>query len=452
MTYLDELARFAAQTPTAALPQAVMDRTKLIIADCIAAIVGGNAEPEMAAMRTRANMQGAGPSLLLGTRQGVTASQAALLNGTAGTFLEMDEGQTFSKGHPGMHTVPAALAFAQSEQITGADFIAAVAIGYDVGARVGIGSSLRLSMHPHGTWGAINAATAVARLAGYDSEKMKTAINIAATLGLATSRRTMLEGGTVRNVFSGVSNQMGILTNDMIESGFCGEVDGVAHVYGNVVSESFCPEAVVEQLGQRWEVTRNYFKMHSCCRFNHASLDALNIIETDHPGKIRADNIQRIAVDTYSLAVELDDPHPKNTLAGKFSLPFSLATTIVNGSSGVGSFTGDQIARDDILALAEKVTIREGKAMSAKLPAQRPAKVAITLIDGQTLEAATDTNRGDWADPYQADELYEKYISLTERLWTTSGARAVHQEIMALDASPTLERMNALMREAVRTS
>ena len=269
--------------------------------------------------------------------------------------------------------MPAALAYAQAHDVSGTDFLAATAIGYDVGARVGIGSALRLTMHPHGTWGAINAATAVARLAPCDTERMKTAINIGATLGLATSRRTMLEGGTIRNAFAGVSGQMGIMTGDLIEAGFCGEVDGVAHVYGRVVSDTFDPDAVIEDLGARWEVTRNYFKMHSCCRFNHAALDALDMISREAKGTFTPASIDRIEVDTYSLAAELDDPIPRNTLAAKFSLPFSLATTIVNGSSGVRSFTWDQVERDDIRALAAKVIVREDADMSAQLPARRPA-------------------------------------------------------------------------------
>ncbi|MEM6498441.1 MAG: MmgE/PrpD family protein, partial [Pseudomonadota bacterium] len=305
MTYLDELARFAAEYPTSDVPEAAIERTKLIVADCIAAIVGGNAEPEMQAMHTSANAQVNGPALILGTARNTSTSQAALINGTAGTFLEMDEGQTFSKGHPGIHTVPAALASAQANDVSGADFLAAVAIGYDIGARVGLGSALRLTMHPHGTWGSINASTVVARLAGYDTAKMKTAINIGATLGLSTSRRTMLEGGTVRNSFAGVSGQMGIMASDLVNAGFCGEVDGVAHVYGKVVSDTFDPAAVVEGLGECWEVTRNYFKMHSCCRFNHAALDALNTIQSSANGQLNPDHIARIEVHTYSLAVEL---------------------------------------------------------------------------------------------------------------------------------------------------
>ena len=450
MTYLDKLADFASEFPTSELPPAVIARTKLVIADCIAAIVGGNAEPEMIKLRSRANAQVAGPALLLGTSQSASTGQAALMNGTAGTFLEMDEGQTFSKGHPGMHTVPAALAHAQAADVSGLEFLSAVAIGYDVGARVGIGSALRLTMHPHGTWGAINAATAVARLAKYDREQMKTAINISATLGLATSRRTMLEGGTVRNVFAGVSNQMGIMTHDMIAAGFCGEVDGVAHVYGNVVSDTFDPEAVIEALGQRWEVTRNYFKMHSCCRFNHAAIDALDLIAAQHKAKLVPESIAKIEVDTYSLAAELSDPTPRNTLAGKFSLPFSLATTIINGASGVASFTWDQIERDDIRALAAKVVVREDATMTAQLPARRPARVTILLADGTRLESATQTNRGDWSDPYGADELKDKYLSLTDRLWSRAGAEAVYDAVMSLDNAPCLKALNEGLRAAVR--
>ena len=450
MTYLDELARFAAEYSTDAIPEEAVERTKLVLADCIAASVGGCAEPEMQALMQTENAQVAGPALILGSAHQTSTSQAALINGTAGTFLEMDEGQTFSKGHPGMHTVPAALARAQAIDVSGADFLAAIAIGYDVGARVGIGTALRLTMHPHGTWGAINAATAVARLSGYDPVKMKTAINMGATLGLATSRRTMLEGGTIRNAFSGVSGQMGIMAGDLIEAGFCGEVDGVAHVYGKVVSETFNPDMVMEDLGQRWEVTRNYFKMHSCCRFNHAALDALAMISRETQVPLNPDQIERIEVDTYSLAVELDDPAPKNTLAGKFSLPFSLATTIINQSSGVSSFTWDQIERDDIRLLAAKVVIREDPAMSAQLPSHRPAKLVITLSDGTELNAATETNRGDWSDPYQPDELRDKYLDLTGRLWTGAGSSAVHEEIMRLEKAPDIKRLSELMIAAVR--
>ncbi|NNE88300.1 MAG: MmgE/PrpD family protein [Silicimonas sp.] len=438
MDSLGHVARFAAETPTSDLPPDVSARTALILADCIGAIVGGAAEPDVAALARR--QSGSGPALLIGTTQTRAAGTAALLNGTAGTTLEMDEGNQFCKGHPGMHTVPAALAAAQA-QTSGADLLAAVAIGYEVGARVGISTQLRPSMHPHGTWGAICAATAVARLKGADAAQMRHAISLSASLGLSTSRRTMLEGGTVRNVFAGVSGQMGVLAGDMIASGYTGDHDGVAQVFGHVVSDSFDDATFARDLGGRWEVNRNYFKMHSCCRYNHAALDALASLQAkglDHH------HIESVQVETYSLAVELDDPAPVNVLAGKFSVPFAVATSLLNGSTGVDSFTMPNVTNPDILDLARRVSVTEDPSMTALLPDKRPARIIVTLKTGEVLEAETETNRGDWSDPYPPEEIRRKYLSLTTRLWREDAAKRVWD--MGMDVA-TAQSLDPLMTE-----
>jgi 2-methylcitrate dehydratase PrpD len=391
-------------------------------------------------------MAGTGSARFVGPGTPAHPAQAALLNGTAGTWLEMDEGNQFCKGHPGMHTLPAAFAFAESVGATGADFLAAVAIGYEVGARVGIAAQLRPSMHPHGTWGTICAAVAVRRLAGADAARMREALNIAANLNLGTSRRTMLEGGTVRNVFAGVSGQMGVLTEDLLEAGFCGEIDGVAHVFGKVVSDRFDQAAMTDALGERWEVCRNYFKLHACCRYNHAALDALAMITDERPLDPAA--IAAVEVESYGFAAELDDPHPRNVLAAKFSVPFAVATTLVNRSSAVGSFTWENVTDPAILDLAAKVTVREDPGMTAQLPDRRPARVTVRLSDGAELTAATETNRGDWADPYSPDEIRAKYLSLTTRLWPEAAAAEIWDAVTALETAPDIAALGALMRRA----
>jgi 2-methylcitrate dehydratase PrpD len=452
-SYLDRVAEFAATHPYRDIPAATVQRTKLVIADCLGAIVGGAAEPEMQDLSARLiGPDGGGPASVMGGGRRVEAGKAALLNGAAGTFLEMDEGNQFCRGHPGIHTFPAAFAWAEAHDVSGPDLIAAVTIGYEVGARVGIAAKLRPSMHPHGTWGAICAAVAVGRLAGYDTGRMKTLLNVGSNLALATSKQTMLEGGTVRNIFAGVSGQMGILAEDLVGAGFTGEADGIAKVFGKVISDDFSPGDMVHELGERWEISRNYFKLHSCCRYNHAALDALSQIMARPGTAPRAQDIATIEVDTYSMAVELNDRNPTNTLAGKFSVPFAVATTLINGSSGVGSFTWDAIGNEAIQALAQKVVLREDPSMTAKLPDLRPAAIKITLTDGSTLQAATQTNRGDWADPYSEGELTDKYFSLTARIWDRADAEAVHGEVMNLSEAASVAPLSRLTHQAGRTA
>ena len=449
--YLTEVAEFAAEFRAEDLPAATVDRTKLIVADSVAAIVGGAAEPEIGALTARLSRTSNGGSIVMGTGETVDPAVAALLNGSAGTFLEMDEGNQFCKGHPGMHTIPATYAASAGRTVSGPAFLAAVTIGYEVGARVGIATNLRPAMHPHGTWGAICAAVGVGRLSGFDAPQMRTLLNIGSNMCLATSRPTMLEGGTVRNMYAGIAGQLGTLACHLVAAGFTGERDGIANVFGRVVSDTFSQAAMTERLGDRWEVARNYFKLHSCCRYNHAALDALAIISERHGRVCEPSNIARIDVTTYSLAAELDNQGPANTLAAKFSVPFAVATTIFNGSSEVASFTWDAVRNPAIQDLAKRVFVSEDPAMSAKLPEARPAAIAVTLQDGSVLEASTETNRGDWRDPYTESELRGKYDSLTTRLWDKKNSDAVYREIMNLDQAASLGPLAERMAQADRS-
>src|SRR5690606_30046181 len=133
-----------------------------------------------------------------------------------------------------------------------------------------------------------------------------------------------------------------------------------------------------EALEQRWEIARNYFKRHACCRYNHGALDALARIVAGEGGQIAPEQIARIDVGTYVWAAQLAGQEPHNMLAAKFSLPFSIATTIVHGAATVEAFREparlEPVTRD----LARRVFVREDEAATARLPALRPARVTIT--------------------------------------------------------------------------
>jgi len=308
----------------------------------------------------------------------------------------------------------------------------ALVLGYEIGARIGIAAALRPDMHPHGTWGTVGAATAVAKLLGYDAARIRETINVASSLTLATSKRTMLEGGTVRNAYAGIANRMALMAIDLIEAGFVGERDGLSSVFGRVVSETFDTAKMIDGLGDDWQIDRNYFKLHSCCRYNHGALDALDLLLAREP--VAPDAIERVDVASYLYAAELDDQAPRNTLGAKFSVPFAVATRLARGSSAVENFTWDALRDERVQALARRVFVTEDKAMTSRLPQVRPARVDLRLRDGRTLTAAVEANRGDDQDPYSREELTTKYVSLTARVWPRKTAEAVRQKVLKLAA------------------
>ena len=437
-----EFANFIEKSADIEIPNATLHSAKLIVADCLGAIVGGMAEPEI---RMLAESKGDNVFEILDGTKRVADETISFLFGTAGTVLEMDEGHQFAKGHPGMHIFPALLAAARNREFSGEEFLRAFIIGYDVGARIGLASNLNPNMHPHGTWGGLGAAAGLAVMNKMNAQEASEYLNIVSSLTLATSRKTMLEGATVRNSYTGVSNKMAHVGLMLLKAGFTGEQDGIKSIFGSVVSNKFDDKRAVELLGKRFEVSRNYFKLHACCRYNHAALDALWKIIEQHSEVKNINQIEKIEVQSYNLAAELKDQNPRNVLACKFSVPFAIATTLANLDSGVLSFTEHMRTNKNIQNLCQKVTIVEDTNMTGKLPNLRPADVYIQMANGSTFKAQVTTNRGDWQDPYSEEELKQKFISLTTRLWSQKKALNVYSKSMKLEKIPLDDLINSII-------
>jgi 2-methylcitrate dehydratase PrpD len=81
--------------------------------------------------------------------------------------------------------------------------------------------------------------------------------------------------------------------------------------------------------------------------------------------------------------------------------------------------------------------MREDKALTARLPGGRPARVTVRLTDGRVLSAESLTNRGDTEDPYSETEARTKFIELTP-VWGRTRAEAVLQACETIDNADTL--------------
>lgn len=427
---------------------ALIAQARLVLLDCIGAIAAGMQEPEARALAARlARTPGDGIAVGAGLR--LHGGDAAFLNGVAGTMLELDEGNSFARGHPGIHVLPALLSGIGGAGLDGIGFLRAFVLGYEAGARVGTATRLRPAIHPHGTWGVIGAAVAAAAAEGAGGRDIVRTMNVSAALGLGSSLRAMLEGVTVRNAYAGVAARNGLYAWDLVASGFTGETDALRSVYSGVLAEAFDAAAMTGELGTRWEIRRNYFKRHAACRFTHGALDVLAELIARH-GPFDPDAVARIEVESYAMAAQLDAPAPPTMLAAKFSVPFAVATMLVHGAASVSAFRPPALTDETVLALAARVSVAEDPDMTARLPAQRPARVRMTLADGRVLEGETLTNRGDAADPYRPDEIRAKFHELAAPVWGGAHASAVEAAVAALDDAASLTTLRRALAEPPR--
>jgi 2-methylcitrate dehydratase PrpD len=436
--YLQRLARFAADTKLSDLSGAARDRARWILADCIPVVAAGMQQPEMGAFVDRhLEHATAGDAWVIGTGRRAAAIDAALLNGTAGTWLELDEGNLFAKGHPGIQVVPAAVALAQETEMSGADLLAAVALGYETSARVSRAAQVKLSIHPHGTYGVIGAAVAGARLKGFDSGQMLELLNVAATMGMATSRQPLLDGATVRNIFTGHSGHMGLTAVRLVECGFTGEIDGVGNVYGRVLSDTFDRDKVVEGLGAEWLIAQSYFKLHPTGRYVHSAIDALEDLLARVPGgRLAAADVDRIEVRTYMLAAMLAEKRVVSSFGSRFSIPFALASIIHHGRSGLASFDDAAVANAEVQALAQRVDLQEDPAQTARYPKETPCDVRIVMKDGTVHAGRCVVMKGEPSNPHKPEDLQGKFFELGLPVWGGATTRRLFDGLMDIENIP----------------
>src|SRR5207244_8960670 len=229
--------------------------------------------------------------------------------------------------------------------------------------------------------------------------------------------------GAARKVAGGMSGFAGVLGPELALAGVGAQADAIEEAFGQLVGDGFRPEALTAELGQPWEIARNYFRLRACCNPIYSALDALEDILTD----LRPDpaSLERVDVATYRFAANMREPNPANYFAAKYSLPHAAAALVLRGNAGYHAFTDEAVRDPAIAAFRRRVTVREDPALSASVPRLKPARVTVTFTDGRQVTRLRESARGDFQDPYRDDEVRAKFRELARVVLSPAGVARV---------------------------
>src|SRR5258707_8875809 len=161
------LAAFAASLTYEAIPERVRDRCKDLALDALACAVAGHAgeETHQLAALSSALAQSRESTVIGGDR--LSLAGATLLNGYLITAVTMCDAHRPTMTHVTPEVVPPALAIAERDALSGRDLLVALAAGFEVTTRIGIGVDFAefraRGWHGPGIFGPFGAAAAVGR-------------------------------------------------------------------------------------------------------------------------------------------------------------------------------------------------------------------------------------------------------------------------------------------------
>ncbi|WP_244928971.1 MmgE/PrpD family protein [Nocardioides sp. W7] len=370
--------------------------------------------------------------LLDGSR--VSAAGAALANGTLMNAVDYDDGHALAKGHPGAVIIPAALAAAEASGASHEEFLLATLIGYEVGIRAAIAQHDRWPLfHSSGTWGAVGAAAAAARLLKLAPAQVDAALGLAEYHAPVDLIMRAVAEPTMAKDAMGWGAHVGVTSAQLAAAGF------TAH-RSEFVADRRPGEGGV--LGAEWQLLTTYVKPFPCCRWVHPALAGAERVLGDL-GRDRLDpaEVTRVEVRTFQAAAELSRVVPATSEEAQFNLIWPLAAYLTTGGFGLDAITRD-LGDPTIARMAGLVEIVVDPEHEAGFPAVRRSTLTLTLADGRTVTSGPCLAAGSAEDPHWEDVVRAKFADVPDERWASLSAEPLCsgvRDLVALDPlSPLL--------------
>ena len=423
-TLRNRLAVFVHETEFSSLPEQVVNQAKFCLLDLVGGAIAGSLQPTSLLVREVFGTHTPPPEATLWTtEQKVSAATAAFLNAVQGHAIDMDDGHRYANGHPGVVTIPAALALAEYLGTGGRELVAAIVIGYEVFIRLGRAANpdlLQRGFHTTATIGTFAQIENAFSLAGLQSAGLLEALS-SGEMGKSFQVGRAVQGGVQAAMLAqkGADGPAKIFEGDKgFFKAFSGKQCDTETIYGD--------------LGDDFLITTVYFKRHAACRHVHSALDSIAEILLEHDLDRAA--IESIEVETYSVAKNLTGHLATHgsELAAKFSKPIAIGLLLIFDRTDALAFTRENISDPRVHALAKKVSITASAARDAVYPGERGAEVRIRTQD-ITYEKEVTFPKGEPECPLSFAELREKYETNAGLVYSVESRKKLQAVIMHVE-------------------
>jgi 2-methylcitrate dehydratase PrpD len=418
-----QLASFLAGAEYGELPLAVINECYRATLDWLGSALAGALEPPARLTQQVIRGFGAASESTVFAAPRASAAAAALANGVASHILELDDVHKGSTLHAAAPVISAALAVAERDHASGRAFTLAVALGYDAALRIGeaVNPSHYQFWHPTGTAATFGAAAAVGSLGRLTPAQMLDALGTAGTQA-AGLWEFNADGAMSKHLHPGKAAFNGVLAADLARVGFTGAsriLEGERGFF-RAMSESHDATRITDALGERWKITENCYKLHSCCAHTHTAVDVALDIRARRgwsPGAA-LDNIDRVDIETYGAGYAIvNDANPATPYRGKFSLAYCVAAGLLEGSVGLEQFSADRfsdegVADAAVAALLPRIHVAVRDDLSRQYPARWPTRVRVSLRDGSEERGVSEYPRGNPENAVSTQVLEEKFLGL----------------------------------------
>jgi len=383
----ERFARHAIATRYEDLAEGAVLQAKTFILDTLGVgIAGSSAAGAGELLRVSTGWGEAAQACVWGRRKRVPAPTAAFLNGFQTHCQEYDCLHEKAVLHAMATLLPAAIAYAErAGGIPGRDLIAAVVVGIDVAAGLGIAAREGLKFFRPATSGGFGATAAVARLARFDPDTLCNAFGIQYGQTSGTMQ-PHVEGSIVLPMQIGFNARAALQSCDIAAIGLRGPRDVFEGQFGymRLYEGSWDLQPAWDSLGRTRRISELSHKPYPAGRATHGGIEGIMTLRQQRP--FTADDVATVNVIGPQLFKLLcgrpDIPSPSANYA-RLCMAFIAAKVLLHGNIDLAHYRGAELTDPATHELAKRVVVTCDDNPDPN--ALVPQEVVITLMDATVL-------------------------------------------------------------------
>ena len=367
-TRVERLASFVSRADWGDISPAAREALKIRVLDSLGCAFGAISGDPVTMLRKQVDEFGGNPLCTLIGGGRTAPDRAAFYNGALVRYLDYNDSYLAKEEtcHPS-DSLGAVLAASEYAGISGKDFLAALAVAYQVQCRLSDAAPVRSRGFDHVTHGAIAAAAGSAKALRLDPQQTANAVAIAGTANVALRVTRTGELSHWKGLAAPNAGAAGLQAAFLAMRGVTGPREMFEGVKGwmHVVSGPFEIDWEEEDLER---VNRTILKKYNAEIHSQSAIEGMLGLMAEEAFPATA--IERIRIDIFDVAhliigggAEGDKTVVRTKEEADHSLAYIIAVAALDGEVTPAQYSPERIAQDDVQRLLRRVEVVPGSGL-----------------------------------------------------------------------------------------
>jgi len=434
------------------LPKEVVHEVKRRVIDSLGCALGGyNMVPPKIARAHTLEVTAKPGATVLGTNHRTSAELAAFANGVMVRYLDFnDTSHSRAGGHPS-DNIPAVMAAAEYAKADTRALITGIVLAYEVMDRFGDYCPITINRGwDYPTYEAFSTAAGAAKVFGLSPEQTANALALAVVPNAATWQTRVGRLSMWKGCASGNAGRNGVFAALLAKRGLTGPDEAFAGTNGFLKQVA---EGVSLELkdfggeGRLFKIQEAMLKYYPADYETQCAVHPALELRRELGGRV--DDIEKIIVDTYRLAVVVaaDTPdkwNPKTRETADHSLPYVLSLAFTRGNVWLDDFTPERINDPQLRSLMPKIEVHEKAEYTQAFPESQYFHIEVVTRSGQHLVRETRYAKGHSKNLMSDAEIEDKFNRLAAPLLKPDRISKILERLWHLEEVSVPEIMSLL--------